>query len=79
MGVFINFIGDPFTMCICISNHHDVHFKYLKILLVKFNSIKQKNKIKSRKWGTKREREELKHLHSWTLGSMEYWNVMNTY
>ena len=72
-------MGGSISQCRHISNHHVVHFKYLKILLVKFNSIKQKNKIKSRKWGTKREREELKHLHSWTLGSMEYWNVMNTY
>ena len=34
--------GKPFTICICISNHHTALFKYL-IILFFFNSIINKS------------------------------------
>lgn len=43
--MLINQMGN-FSQCICISNHHDVYFKYLTILFVNHASIKLEFKKK---------------------------------
>ena len=40
--VLINSIGENLSQCLCTSNQHVVHFKYLKILFVIYTSIKLK-------------------------------------
>ena len=40
MDVLINSMGGILSQCICISNHHVVHFKHLTILFVNYTSIK---------------------------------------
>ena len=40
MDVLINLMGGILSQCIHISNHHIVHFKYLKILFVNYTSVK---------------------------------------
>lgn len=32
MDILISDMGGIFSQCICISNHHDIHFKYLTVL-----------------------------------------------
>lgn len=38
--LFINLVGEIFPQHICVSNHHTVCFKYLKVLLANYTSIK---------------------------------------
>ena len=40
MDVLINRMGGVLSQCILVSNHHDVHFKYLTILYANYASIK---------------------------------------
>lgn len=45
MDVLINSMGGGiFLPCMCIPNHHVVHFKYLTIVFANFMSIKQEKK-----------------------------------
>lgn len=46
MAVLIKDLAGMLSQCICISNHGDVHFKYLSILFVSHTSIKLKNVLK---------------------------------
>lgn len=42
MGVLVNWTEGIPSQCVCISNHHDVHFKYPTILFVNYTLIQQK-------------------------------------
>ena len=45
MDMLINLMGRILPKCIRISNHHQIHFKYLTILFVNYTSIKVKKKV----------------------------------
>ena len=44
MNVLLNWMVGIVSQCICTSNHHNVHFKYLTILFVSYTSISWKKK-----------------------------------
>lgn len=50
MDVLINSMTGISTQCSRISNHHDIHFKYLSILYVSSTSVKLKERKRRKPW-----------------------------
>ena len=57
MDVLINLVGGILSQCIQVPNHHTVPFKYLKLHLLIFISIKLKRKKRIMSSEFKEEKE----------------------
>ena len=50
MDVLINPMGEALSRCVHVSNHHDVHFKYLIILFANYITRKKAPEGKPHVW-----------------------------